>query len=104
MLVEQPFTLEPGGGRLELPLEPVALPPEIAGPAGLKVHCSSPGLRIYVDGLDTGRDCPNEERIDLQPGEHHLGLHSPLTGETIAVHKVVHLPQKNRSTRIYLAY
>ena len=97
-LVEQPFMLDAGGRNLEFPLVPATLP------AGLKVHCETAGLRIYVDGLDTGRDCPNEERIDLQPGEHHLALHSPLTGETIAVHKVVHLQLKNRSTRIYLAY
>ena len=39
---------------------------------------SRPGIwRVFVDGVDTGRTCPVEERIPLMPGPHRLTLYAP---------------------------
>jgi hypothetical protein len=91
------------GGRLDVTLEPAKLPPEVAGSAGLKVRCKSRGeIRIYVDGADSGRSCPNDERISVVPGPHKIGLWSARTGE---MHEVEHeVTEGNLSTRVYVRY
>jgi hypothetical protein len=91
------------GGRLDVPLEPAKLPAAVAGSAGLKVRCKSHGeLRIFVDGADSGRTCPNEERISVTPGPHKIGLFSARTGE---MHESEHeVTEGNNSTRVYVRY
>jgi hypothetical protein len=77
---------------------------QTSGPAGLKVRCKSKGeLRIFVDGKDTGLGCPNETRINVEPGEHTVGLFSPRTGKTVESPAEVKEGQ-NHSTRIFLNY
>jgi serine/threonine protein kinase len=91
------------GGRLDVLLEPAKLPAAVAGSAGLKVRCKSHGeLRIFVDGADSGRTCPNEERISVAPGPHKIGLFSARTGE---MHESDHeVTEGNNSTRVYVKY
>ena len=91
------------GGRLDLALEPAKLPAAVAGSAGLKVRCKSHGeLRIFVDGADSGRTCPNDERISVAPGPHKIGLFSARTGE---MHEIEHeVTEGNNSTRVYVKY
>ncbi|HEX9102863.1 MAG TPA: PEGA domain-containing protein [Polyangia bacterium] len=91
------------GGRLDVPLEPARLSADVAGDAGLKVRCRSHGeLRIFVDGEDSGRTCPNDERISVAPGSHKIGLYSARTGE---MHEVEHeVTEGNNSTRVYVKY
>ena len=90
--------------QLTLALEPAALPTSLNGDAGLKVRCKTLGeLRILVDGNDSGRQCPNETRISLQPGAHKIGLYSPRTDQTYEIDK--ELPAGNNlSTRVYVKY
>ena len=101
-LVKRELTFVPGE-RLELVLEPAKLPPEVAGGEGLKVRCKSRGeLRVYVDGADSGRTCPNEDRISVSAGVHKIGLYSPRSDE---MHEVEHeIAQGNNSTRVYVKY
>jgi hypothetical protein len=91
------------GGHLDVTLEPAKLPAPIAGSAGLKVRCKSHGeIRIFVDDADSGRSCPNEERISVAPGPHKIGLFSARTGE---MHEVEHeVTEGNLSTRVYVRY
>ena len=91
------------GGRVEVSLEPARLTSAVAGDAGLKVRCRSHGeLRIFVDGEDSGRTCPNDERISVVPGPHKIGLYSARTGE---MHEVEHeVTEGNNSTRVYVKY
>jgi hypothetical protein len=101
-LVKREVQVAPGG-RVEIALEPAKLPGDIAGPAGLKVRCRTKGeLRVYVDGADSGRSCPNDERINVSPGNHRIGLYSPRTG---AMHEVEHeVVEGDHSTRVYVKY
>jgi serine/threonine protein kinase len=91
--------------QVNLMLDPPALSADVAGPSGLKVRCSKTHgeLRILIDGEDTGRQCPNEERISVKPGLHRIGLYSPRTDETVEVEKEV-ADDGNHSTRIYLKF
>ncbi len=91
------------GGRLDLSLEHAKLSADVAGDAGLKVRCRSHGeLRIFVDGEDSGRTCPNDERISVAPGPHKIGLYSVRTGE---MHELDHdIAEGNNSTRVYVKY
>jgi hypothetical protein len=97
-------TLAHGDARLAVHLEPARLPPGVAGEAGLKLRCRSRGLRILVDGADTGRTCPNETRIEVAPGRHTLGLYEPAGDRTIDLHKHPNVPLQGRSTRILVDY
>lgn len=101
-LVKRAVDVAPGG-RLDLTLEPAKLPPEVAGSAGLKVRCKTHGeLRIFVDGVDSGRSCPNDVRISVKPGMHKVGLYSPRTGE---LHEGEHeVTEGEYSTRVYVKY
>ncbi len=91
------------GGRLDLALEAARLPAPIAGSAGLKVRCKSHGeIRIFVDGADSGRTCPNDERISVAPGPHQIGLYSARTGEMHELEREV--TEGNNSTRVYVRY
>ena len=101
-MAQQTVVVAPGG-RLDVPLEAAKLPAPIAGDAGLKVRCKSHGeLRIFVDGADSGRTCPNEERISVAPGPHKIGLFSARTGE---MHEIEHdVTEGNNSTRVYVKY
>lgn len=91
--------------QVNLSLDPVKLPVDVAGPAGLKVRCAKTQgeLRILVDGEDTGRQCPNEERISVKGGTHRIGLYSPRTDQTVEVEKEI-AEDGAHSTRIYLKY
>ncbi|MGZ3442286.1 MAG: PEGA domain-containing protein [Polyangia bacterium] len=101
-LVQRSVEVAPGG-HVDVPLEPAKLPAPIAGDAGLKVRCKTHGeIRIFVDGEDSGRSCPNDERISVAPGPHKIGLFSARTGET---HEVEHeVTEGNLSTRVYVRY
>jgi serine/threonine-protein kinase len=101
-MVKREIDVAPGG-HLELTLETAKLSPAIAGSAGLKVRCKSHGeLRIFVDDEDSGRTCPNDERISVAPGTHKVGLYSARTGET---HEAEHeITEGNNSTRVYVKY
>jgi hypothetical protein len=96
----------PGGPEhIDAELEVAQLPPTMVGDAGLKVHCNTEGeLRLFVDGVDSGRQCPNEHRIPLQPGQHRLSLYSPKLDRAIEVQKRIFLRDHGPSTRIYLKY
>jgi hypothetical protein len=90
---------------VDLNLKPARLSEELAGTAGLKVRCAKTHgeLRILVDGEDTGRQCPNEERIAVRPGTHRIGLYSPKTDQTVELER--ELPDNGEhSTRVYLKY
>jgi hypothetical protein len=102
MLLKRDVEVKPGA-RLELTLDPAKLPAAVAGSAGLKVRCKSHGeVRIFVDGADSGRGCPNDERIAVAPGPHKIGLYSVRTGE---MHEVEHeVTEGDHSTRVYVKY
>ena len=101
-MVKREIDVAPGG-HLDLTLEAAKLPPPIGGSAGLKVRCKSHGeLRIFVDDEDSGRTCPNDERINVAPGTHKVGLYSARTGE---MHEAEHeVTEGNNSTRVYVRY
>ncbi|MFI5288594.1 MAG: hypothetical protein ACHQ17_03045, partial [Polyangia bacterium] len=89
--------------RVDWTLAPARLPAELAGDAGLKVRCKTQGeLRIFVDGADSGRQCPNDERISVKPGPHKIGLYSPRTEKTVELEHEVE--EANYSTRVYTRY
>jgi hypothetical protein len=89
-----------GATRLSWTLEPAR---PLAGTGGLKLRCKSSGdLRIFIDGADTGFACPNEERINLAPGRHTVGLYSPKTDKTMEV--PVDVARQNHSTRVRINY
>jgi hypothetical protein len=91
------------GGKVELALEAAKLTAPVAGSDGLKVRCKSQGeIRIFVDGQDSGRTCPNDERISVAPGMHKIGLYSARTGETHELEREV--VEGNNSTRVYVTY
>jgi serine/threonine protein kinase len=91
------------GGKIELALEPARLTAPVAGKDGLKVRCKSQGeIRIFVDGEDSGRTCPNDERISVAPGPHKIGLYSARTGEMHELDREV--AEGNNSTRVYVTY
>jgi hypothetical protein len=88
--------------QLNFLLEPALLPDELSGSVGVKVRCRSLGeLRILVDGHDTGRQCPNEQRIALKPGSHKIGLYDPRTDQTYETERELADDSPN-STRIYI--
>jgi hypothetical protein len=91
-----------GAARVDVTLAPAALPSGVAGAAGLKVRCKS-ALRIFVDGADSGRACPNDERIAVSPGTHKIGLYSPATDETHELEGTVK-DDGDHSTRIYTRF
>jgi hypothetical protein len=102
-LARETVDVSDAGRRLRAQLAPAVLPPELAGDAGLVVTCQSRDLRLFVDGIDTGASCPNQERLALVPGRHQLGLYLPVEDETVAVQKEVTL-KSERTRRIYLRY
>jgi serine/threonine protein kinase len=51
--------------------------------AGLKVRCKTPDARIFVDATDTGVACPNEHRIEVEPGAHKVSIYLLRTGHTV---------------------
>src|SRR5262249_13354889 len=86
------------GPAIALPLEP-AVPPR-RGSAGLKVRCRTAGLRIFVDGIDTGHACPRE-RLDLAPGRHTIALFVPARGGFSE--KTLDLRVQRLSTRVHFS-
>jgi hypothetical protein len=75
----------------------------MAGEAGLKLVCKTPGVwRVFVDGVDTGRVCPVDERIPLQPGAHHVTLYAPRGDRTVDVERPLVVKDRGASTRIIL--
>jgi hypothetical protein len=104
-LGRQRLELPAGGAAVEVSLEPALLPESLRGSAALKVRCQSRGgLRLYIEGNDTGLDCPNDERLYLRPGRYRLQLYSPITDETIPVKRDVVVRTGRYSTRVYLRY
>jgi serine/threonine protein kinase len=101
-LMKRDEELKPGE-PLRLTLAAATLPESVAGGAGLKVRCKTLGeLRIFVDGADSGVNCPNDARISVKPGAHKIGLYSPRTDETRELeHDIV---DGNNSTRVYTRY
>ncbi len=69
-----------GGSKIAVTLEEA---PALKGPAGIKVSCASHD-RIYVivDGQETGRLCPTEQRIPVVVGAHTVELYDPVTDAT----------------------
>ena len=91
------------GATIGAQLAPARLPPTIEGEAGLKLVCKKPGLwRVFVDGVDTGRTCPVDERIPLVPGAHHLTLYAPAGDRTVEVERPAVVKDRGASTRIIL--
>jgi hypothetical protein len=91
------------GATIGAQLAPARLPPTIEGQAGLKLVCKKPGLwRVFVDGVDTGRTCPVDERIPLIPGAHHLTLYAPAGDRTVEVERPAVVKDRGASTRIIL--
>jgi hypothetical protein len=90
-----------GATELSWTLEPA----KTSGSGGLKVRCAKTKgeLRILVDGADTGLTCPNDVRINIEPGEHTVGLYSPRTDKTVEVHAEVK-DDPDHSTRVYTTY
>jgi len=83
---------------LDLQLEPAT---GLSGSGGLKVRCKTTGaLRIFVDGVDSGHNCPNDQRISVAPGPHKVGLYNPLDDKTHDVDADVQ--SSEGSTRLYL--
>jgi len=105
-LVREPLHVD-GKRTVVRVLQPARLPGALVGHGGLKVRCKLTAglpLRIFVDDADTGRDCPNDERIPLVPGRHHLGLYLPDRDELIAVKKPADVRSDGRTSRLYLTY
>ena len=91
------------GATIGAQLAPARLPPTIEGEAGLKLVCKASGLwRVFVDGVDTGRTCPVEERIPLVPGAHHVTLYAPRGDRTVEVQRPTIVKDRGASTRIIL--
>jgi serine/threonine protein kinase len=91
------------GATIGAQLSPAHLPPTIEGEAGLKLVCKSPGLwRVFVDGVDTGRTCPVEERIPLVPGPHQVTLYAPRGDRTVEIERPAVVKDRGASTRIIL--
>jgi hypothetical protein len=91
------------GASIGAELAPARLPPTIEGDAGLKLVCKTPGLwRVFVDGVDTGRTCPVEERIPLVPGPHHLTLYAAEGDRTVEIERPTVVKDRGASTRIIL--
>ena len=92
-----------GGATVEAELAPARLPATMQGDAGLKLVCKLPGVwRVFVDGVDTGRTCPVDERIPLQPGPHHVTLYAPLGARTVEIERPVNVRDRGASTRVIL--
>ncbi|HEX6839187.1 MAG TPA: protein kinase [Polyangia bacterium] len=91
------------GASIGAELAPARLPPTIEGEAGLKLVCKTPGLwRVFVDGVDTGRTCPVEERIPLVPGPHRVTLYAPRGDRTVDIDRPMVVKDRGASTRIIL--
>jgi hypothetical protein len=89
------------GTSVDAPLQTALIPEAILGHSGLKLVCRHPDAwRVIVDGVDTGKSCPVEERIPVYPGTHNLTLYAPSTGRTFARPIMVH--DRGSSTRILL--
>jgi hypothetical protein len=95
-------TVVVGSDPINLHRELTAVP-ETDELAGLKVRCRTAGMRIFVDGADSGRACPNEARINTTPGEHFLQLYHPESDQMIEARRV-NLVVRNRSARYYIDY
>jgi hypothetical protein len=69
-----------GGAHLDVKLEPVE---KRKGPAGIKVVCSSSKRHyIIIDGEHTGLFCPNQDRINVELGEHTVEVYDLVTDAT----------------------
>ncbi|MDB4969644.1 MAG: serine/threonine protein kinase [Myxococcales bacterium] len=91
------------GASIDAQLVPAHLPATLEGEAGLKLVCKQPGLfRVFVDGVDTGRTCPVEERIAMTPGAHKLALYAPRGDRNVDVQRPVVVKDRGSSTRIIL--
>lgn len=96
-------TVKRTGLSVDTRLVAAKLPSEVNGPAGLKVRCRTQNeLRIFVDGNDSGVNCPNDQRISVQPGTHKIGLLSPRTEQMHELEQEI--VEGNHSTRVYVKY
>ena len=87
--------------------EPEAVPGARTGKRGhtadpeLRVRCHARGLRVLVDGRDTGVRCPADyRRIRVAVGEHTVAIVRGAGGAPVAQHTIKVHPQ-NRATRVY---
>ncbi len=73
------------GRRLKI-LMPFLIKPVLkarAGRTAIRVTCQTAGLhRVYIDGRDTGHDCPTVP-LAVLPVVHFVALYLPTTGKTV---------------------
>ena len=71
------------------------------GDTDLRVRCHTKGLRVFVDGRDSGVRCPADyKRIHTTPGEHAVAIVRSTGGAPVSQHTVKVHPQ-NKGTRVY---
>jgi serine/threonine protein kinase len=107
VLVAEGMTLWRGpvdaGASIDAQLVTARLPEKLEGEAGLKLVCKQPNVfRVFVDGADTGRTCPVEERIPMVPGAHKVALYSPRGDRNVEVERPIVVKDRGSSTRIIL--
>lgn len=74
-----------GSGRYDIELEKA---PKLKGPAGIKLKCRTRDrYYIIVDGQHTGMFCPNEQRINVELGDHVVEVYDALSDDS-TVHQV----------------
>jgi hypothetical protein len=72
------------GRRLKILMPYITKPFRIArsGRTAIRVTCKTAGVhRVYIDGRDTGRNCPTPP-LEVLPVVHLVGLYLPTTGKT----------------------
>jgi protein tyrosine kinase len=68
---------------------------------GLRVRCHTKGLRILVDGKETGVRCPADYRkIKASEGQHTVAIVRASGGAPISQH-TVHVKPQNQGTKVY---
>jgi serine/threonine protein kinase len=91
------------GTTVAAQLVPAQLPATVAGTAGLKLSCKHAGQwRVLIDGADSGRGCPVEERIELRHGWHRITLYAPSGDRTVPIERPILVKNRGASTHIVL--
>ena len=80
---------------------PLVAPHRGARETALKVRCHTKGLRVLVDGKDTGVHCPADYRtIKASEGQHTVAIVRASGGAPVSQHTVHVKPQK-QGTKVY---